>query len=820
MRKQIEKILSKASKSYKQLYLNDNGVFKNIRGSSLSLQDINIIRANSEYFDENQLLGVFFHKVAEEGDWFSKPRTYYFSCCIYEDAIFLLGVEETEGWSKLDNAFDTILFDELEKVEMMRSDIKTEKAKSISIPLANCQAFQISKKNERLLFYYKEEGLYQYVSFLYFGKVLPYQLFNQIIDVHRKSKEQNNEQQEFIDNRIIELSNNKDYEELNNFLDEYKEEINPIYFNYYKVEVFSILGNLENAKLYFRQLKLLVSEDICKKSKKERVDVILNKKIITEEDILKGFGENEKDEKKYFQIENNRLIHLAKANIYRLKNKPYNVAYNLSLAKDCLKVLNKDDYETRGLLQEEIKDNYNQFVQNFIEIDPRERQLITVAKTDKIFQGDYIKLLNIDNLPANIQFPLHHPKPDKTYICHPYDTNKYLDVDSYEEMLFADKIDEYCYLLQCLGATEIIVENYLERNEDKTRTKASDFEAGVKSPPIKGVKAKGGVEITKDNRKKQIEKIIQKYKQQQKFNPTKKPYIPNDLIYFHTEPSWQRIAKQRLNGENLIEFSKNISTIETAIFETDDLKKVNAEIGVAFKMIDIGTGVKNSKHSSGINIDNSEEKLTIYAKFKPLKEFDRQQNPLLNEKKYSTIEVAEVVEEQSDISENEEKYIEEIIFMLEDDGLIDEGERKGLEMFRKEYGISEKRAEELEQKTKEKNSLLGLTEDDIKYLDKVKEFITNDNRIDERERRILNRFAQSFGVSEKRAIELEQKVINEMPSLVLTENDKKYIEKVKEFMAHENRIDKRERRVLNRLARLFDISEEKALELENMVMNP
>ena len=68
-------------------------------------------------------------------------------------------------------------------------------------------------------------------------------------------------------------------------------------------------------------------------------------------------------------------------------------------------------------------------------------------------------VLKINKLPA-IQFPSAHPQTDETYVCHPFNKKLYIPISNYEKELLHDRINEYCYVLQCLGATEYSAVNY------------------------------------------------------------------------------------------------------------------------------------------------------------------------------------------------------------------------------------------------------------------------------------------------------------------------------------------------------------------------
>ena len=119
-----------------------------------------------------------------------------------------------------------------------------------------------------------------------------------------------------------------------------------------------------------------------------------------------------------------------------------------------------------------------------------------------------------------------------------------------------------------------------------------------------------------------------------------------------------------------------------------------------------------------------------------------------------TVQIEEVEGSLDSIfTEEEKQYMDEVRYMLEDDGKIDEKENRVLERFRQKFNLSEDRVNEL------KNILLSavdLNSQELEYLKEYETFI-QDGDIKERERRLLNRVANLLGISEDRALEIENK---------------------------------------------------------------
>ena len=105
---------------------------------------------------------------------------------------------------------------------------------------------------------------------------------------------------------------------------------------------------------------------------------------------------------------------------------------------------------------------------------------------------------------------------------------------------------------------------------------------------------------------------------------------------------------------------------------------------------------------------------------------------------------------QTSLTPREEKYKDEILFCLEDNGIITDDDRKYLERKRQKFGISEESAREIEQQI-----VPILSEDEKEYLETFKE-LNASSTITERSRRLLERERESLNISKERAIEIEK----------------------------------------------------------------
>ena len=160
----------------------------------------------------------------------------------------------------------------------------------------------------------------------------------------------------------------------------------------------------------------------------------------------------------------------------------------------------------------------------------------------------------------------------------------------------------------------------------------------------------------------------------------------------------------------------------------------------------------------------------------------------------------------------------ELIFDFLGNGDISESERNILNKRKEKFGISDSRAKELEEFAKQErlSNLKPQNDSEIEYYELIFDFLGNGN-ISESERNILNKRKEKFGISDSRAKELEEFAENEyLESKKIkfeTEGEKDYYEFLVD-MLEDGTIDERERNILNKRKEKYGISEARAKELE------
>ena len=471
----------------------------------------------------------------------------------------------------------------------------------------------------------------------------------------------------------------------------------------------------------------------------ERIKVLILKG--KREEALFEFSRFQQIEEKSEGSQQKEVYNYYRLNIELLINKMKDNYYEISLKYEKLRDLMKEKSFDEILEFERNKNkNYTNFVANFKELPLRERNIITFSDTDKLFKSEHITLLNINQQLPEVQFPMSHPKNNQTYIAHPYKTNSYLPIENYDYELLNDRLNEFFYFLQCLGATSITFETIEEESKEENNHSNTKVEAEVGR---KKIGAKGDVEY--DSVMNSSLRNYLKMERTQTFNPTKRPYIPNDLVWYPNEFTWQRLAQQRLNG-NFLSHNEVLSSSQTQTLSSSEIVDVNAELKMLFTSVKAGVHYQGEKDIK----QNKDFSCRISVEFKPMEDFPEE---------VAVIDitpgiVVENVPKLSLTTDDEARYLEEVRFMLEDDGQIDERERTILERFRTRYNITPERAKELEAQA---ITSAQLTPAEQEYLEEYKNSLQN-GEISERERRLLNRLATALGIDEARVVALEARL--------------------------------------------------------------
>lgn len=406
---------------------------------------------------------------------------------------------------------------------------------------------------------------------------------------------------------------------------------------------------------------------------------------------------------------------------------------------DYLTAVNKFAYtienaniESKHALQIESNKVYSLLKKEFSTIDYAKRKLVFIADDILHTTMDGLVVLKKNELPDDILFPLNHPKVNEVYVCHPINKSSYLPLKEFEKELFTDRLHELMLLLGSLGAKKIDISSQEKNRDTQNQSNNTQIDASLN---ITISSVQGNYENNKKKESSLEHELNIKF--HQTLNPKKAPFVPGGLVWYHSNLGWQRLTNQRLNG-NLITHTEIISTKQVETLSTNEINKLNAEISLLLGRIKTSVGYTNEMDIKSLTEKNYTLEVTV-----EFEDIDMLQQTKL-------IESQLIKNNNTENLDNYKKYAEEVQFMLDDDGIIDEKERRILDRLRKNLELTEEEANDIESK-------LQITEQNEKeYLD---EFIVimDDGEITEKERRLLDRLAKSLGITEEKVIEIEKK---------------------------------------------------------------
>ena len=433
--------------------------------------------------------------------------------------------------------------------------------------------------------------------------------------------------------------------------------------------------------------------------------------------------------------------------IFKQKGEIEQMADDVRSARNCfIAAMDSDDFD----LKKDAKNSYELLTReissdkkSFLIDDYNKRKFLFTVSSDKQISGCYDKEDNVQwifalgQIPDYINFPIGHPQPNTLYIGHPLKPGVYIPFENATEQLFMEKVRELCYLAQCLGAVEIKFKRI--KGLDVSNSEASSVEcsgeAGRKFLNVGGSLGVSGSETNTFSSKDGVELV-------QRYSPIKKPFCPEGMVWYDSDPTWKTLVKQRLNG-NILSYVEHVSSIETTTVSSNQLMSLKGSFEYLFAKASGSYDAKTDKTFS----KTEEIEWEIDMQFKPLQDFD-------DANAYKAQAIALTTQTQTaDLSESELAYKEEVEFCLEDESEISAHSRKFLERKRQKLGLSETRAQEIEDMVKA--SLVSFTDEEKEYMEALDDVI-EDGVIPDNVRRLSERERKSLGISEERAKELEE----------------------------------------------------------------
>ncbi|WP_028896907.1 hypothetical protein [Prevotella sp. HUN102] len=315
---------------------------------------------------------------------------------------------------------------------------------------------------------------------------------------------------------------------------------------------------------------------------------------------------------------------------------------------------------------------------------------------------------------------------------HPFNPEVYVPFEQAEEFLFLDKVQEFCYILQCLGAEEITITSVKGKKVEEMNSSQDSLNIEGKAWFVKGEFEK------KDSSVKNFNSTsADQYEVRYMYDPMDLPFVPNDIVWYQNQPKWQRLAQSRIQG-NTLEYSESLSTKDSRFTSSSEKNEIRGKLKVLKMKI---SGSKESDIEKQLK-EETETEWRISVKF-------RSKKYLVSDSNISLPTTA--LKAVSSLTDNEQKLLNEIKSCLEDDGIIDSNEEKYLEKFRERLGISSERAKELRNSVEKS----VLSSDEEEYALAYIELLEN-GRLPQSSEKIVMRYRKLYNISDERAKFIER----------------------------------------------------------------
>lgn len=426
-------------------------------------------------------------------------------------------------------------------------------------------------------------------------------------------------------------------------------------------------------------------------------------------------------------------LHKYKGHILELMDKITDSrnAYMRSLAE----APEEQKYKLQNMIREFEEANADLWDNYILRVPYKERKYIMLVEDSNIKKCAVsgITIFNSSNVPNCINFYDNMPLNNELYVGHPYNPSVYIPYNQAEDILFQDKIQEFCYILQQLGAEEITITSLKGRKINETNNKKEELEVAANA----GRFGNASLNIDSSTSNLMDRTSHEQYDVKYVYDPIDMPEMPSETIWYQNQPKWQRLAQSRIDG-NTLEYTECISSKLTFFTSSSEKEDIKAKLKVLMANIEGRSYEEEEKQLR----EDIETIWRVSVKF-------RSKN-LLQEKSQSRNTIS------STLTYKEKEFLNEVRFCIEDDGIIDNSEQIFLNKTREKLGLTEERAKELQE------SILKpqFTENEKEYINALSELMI-DGQIPESAQRIVERFRNLYEIDEQRANEIEKRLLYE-----------------------------------------------------------
>jgi hypothetical protein len=413
----------------------------------------------------------------------------------------------------------------------------------------------------------------------------------------------------------------------------------------------------------------------------------------------------------------------------------------------------------------------------------------------------------LSNDIGNIQLVGAAPRKGSFWVSHPFKKRLYYYFENALQLAFNDYLNEFVQLMQHLGATKIILTYHNERQKE-----------GEEDPAAENLP-----DDAKGNRNRQANITTLEYV----FKPTQKAHLPTHLAWYASQPEWQSIVAERSQG-SIAEF-KTVLNSQNILYLTeqeqeDVQEEFNELIENNFKNVKNDNSKQKRRqrktlrqdiHTNTLRKDWVEIECGVQVVFAPLTELREEVNPQtiqivsmelpepsLESRKMASVDVSSVINEVIEkISSKEEEKKEEKQSPMkqkearekpaEEETAYDKWKKMVQDDVKKEISLEIKEPQETLQPTRERGALDEFLSETSTPIQDIK--IT---KVEEKQEKIEEKLVDSQG---------------------LTQDERFYYEML-QHAYQDGAISDDVRKVLERRRQRFKISEERAKEIEKIML--
>lgn len=420
-------------------------------------------------------------------------------------------------------------------------------------------------------------------------------------------------------------------------------------------------------------------------------------------------------------------LHKYKGQILELMEKI--IASRNAYMESLVKAPKDQKYELQKKITELEEANTDLWDNYVLKVPYKERKYIMLVEDSKIKNCAVsgITIFNSSNVPNCINFYENMPLNNELYVGHPYNPSVYIPYNQAEDILFQDKIQEFCYILQQLGAEEITITSLKGRKVNEINNKKEELEVAANA----GRFGNASLNIDSSTSNLMDRTSHEQYDVKYVYDPIDMPKVPSETIWYQNQSKWQSIALSRIEG-NTLECNECISSKSISFTTSSEKEDIKAKLKVLMANIEGRIYEEEEKQLR----EETETIWRVSVKFRSKKLLQKDTLPQPNS--------------VTAITNNEDEFLNEVRFCLDNDGIIDSEEQVYLDKVSQKLGLTQTKAQELQ------NSLISpqLTDNEKEYIETLSKQ-TIDGKIPPSSQRIVERYRELYKVSSQRAEELE-----------------------------------------------------------------